>query len=857
VLRRQGTTPDGLSTTEAERRLSEVGPNQLASPARASAWRILLDQVRSLVVLLLAAAAAVSTAMGDLVETGAIAVVLIVNTVLGFLTELEAHRAMEALQSVDVGKAAVVRDGQLGQVPVAHLVPGDIIEIEAGQTIPADARVVAAHDLRVTEAALTGESLPVSKDGEAHLDEDTPLAERRTMTYKGTTAAAGTARAVVIATGATTEIGRIGQLVGSLGEERTPLEVRLDALGRRLVWIALGVASLVTAIGVLRGDPLGLVVEMGIALAVAAVPEALPAVATIALAVGLHRMARRHALVRRLPAVEALGSVTAVCTDKTRTLTSGEMAIVEVWARGESTDLQSSPDVALPEGGRDVLLFASLASRPHAGGDGAGTATDPVDQAAMAAAASRGIDRDAWRERHREIAIVPFSSQRQLQAVLHDDDGRVLACVKGAPGRLLKTCARISGPGGEVALSDARRDEVLAANDAMASRALRVLAVARGDVASASAEALQDLTFLGLFGLLDPPAQGVAETIETLRAAGLRTIMLTGDQRATAEAIGRRLGIVEEGQQVVDGGTVERSSPADLPALLAGAGAFSRVSPEHKLRIVEALQARGDIVAMLGDGINDAPALKKADVGVAMGGRGTDVAREAADIVLRDDRFETIAAAVEEGRVIYANIRKFVFYLFSCNLAEVLVLLVPGVLGWPHPLLPLHILWLNMVTDTFPALALAMEPADPSVMRRPPRSPQEALLSAPFLRRVGLYAVLITASTLAAFLWSLEADVARARTIAFTTLAIAQILHLGNARRAGPVMAPRLMVANTYALAAVALSLALQIVAVQFAPLAAVLDLTPLAAGEWALAVGLGAVPAVVGQALKSARTSR
>jgi len=843
----------GLSAVEAARRLSKGGPNRLSAAAPVPAIRILGDQLTGMVVWLLIAAAGISVFLGDLVEAAAIGGVLLINTALGFWTELGARRAMEALAAFDDGAAVIVRDGVLQRIPAEHVVPGDVVELHAGERIQADVRLITTTDLRVDEAPLTGESLPVSKDAGAELPPDTVLADRRTMAYKGTSVVAGTARAVVVTTGASTEIGRIGALVGSMKEERTPLERRLDALGRRLAWLALAVAAVVSGLGALQGAPLGLVLELGIALAVAAVPEALPVVATIALAVGLHRMARRQALVRRLTAVEALGSTTVVCTDKTRTLTSGEMTVVEVWTDGTAVELAAL--AAMPERREPVeavLLAAAVASRVQAGqGAAAGTATDPVDRASIEAAARAGVQRDRWLSRHPELGVVPFASERQLRAAFHQDDAAVVACVKGAPQRVVQLCRAVATASGPAALDEAGRRALMAGNEDLAGRGLRVLAVAQGTVDRAAEEALGNLTFLGFIGLLDPPADGVKETISRLASAGLRTVMLTGDQRLTALAVGRALGLETDESSVLDGRDVARLAPDALRDRVAHAGVFCRISPEHKLRIVEALQANGEIVAMLGDGINDAPALKRADVGVAMGRRGTDVAREAAAIVLRDDRFETIVAAVEEGRVIYDNIRKFVFYLFSCNVAEVLVLLVAGLAGLPMPLLPLQILWLNMVTDSLPALALAMEPADATVMARPPRRPDEALLSRRFLGRMAFYGALITAVTLVSFVVTLDSGTERARTVAFMTLALAQILHLGNARSVGPVVALRRALANGYAIAAIVVAAALQVAAYTIDPLASVLELAPLGGADVLLVVGLAAVPAVVGQAIK------
>ena len=599
-------------------------------------------------------------------------------------------------------------------------------------------------------------------------------------------------------------------------------------------------------------------IETGIALAVAAVPEALPAVATIALAVGMRRMARRHALVRRLPAVETLGSTTVVCTDKTRTLTSGEMTIVRVWAAGREFDLLAEPleaDAQLTS----VLRTAALASRQQASAGSevsasdksgaAGPLIDPVDAAVLHAIGRIGLDPAHLADGSAVVGVVPFSSERKLMASFHERDGRLTAFVKGAPRRVLEKLPSD--------LAHERRAALVAVNDGFAGRGLRVLAVATGEVGAPSEEALRDLTFVGFLGLADPPAPGVKETIAQLRSAGLRTLMLTGDQRLTAESVGRELGVLGPEDRSLDGGELDNLTGPDRDLLISRARAFSRVTPEHKLVIVRSLQSTGEIVAMLGDGTNDAAALKQANVGVAMGIRGTDVAKEAAAIVLQDDRFETVAAAVEEGRVIFDNIRKFVFYLFSCNVAEVLVLLVAGLAGLPLPLAPLQLLWLNMVTDTFPALALAMEPGDPDVMRRPPQDPQEVILSRAFLTSVLSFGLLITVSTLAAFVWALGRAPEHAPTMAFMTLALAQIAHLGNARSRGPVLRLGRVLANPYALVGAGLAVLLQALAVVVDPLARILRVTPLGPVEWVVVVGLASIPAIAGQAVKVYRSTQ
>jgi len=851
VLRHFSTSRAGLDAAAAQRVLERVGANRLAPAQPTSALRILADQFRSVVVYLLIAAVGISFALGDRIESMAIAAVLAINTIIGFATEFRARRAMEALLQFDIAKATVIRSGQLRSVDAATIVPGDIIQIDIGRRVPADARLIETTDFRTDEAALTGESLPVSKRADELLEEGTPLADRTNMVYKGTTASAGTAIAVVTETGASTEIGRIGTLVSSIEQGRTPLERRLDELGSRLVWLALGVAALVAALGAWQGAPLGLVLELGIALAVAAVPEALPAVATIGLAVGVHRMARRHALVRRLPAVEALGSATVVCTDKTRTLTSGLMTLVRLWTAGRDVALHDESMRQHPAFLR-ALEVGALASRPQPRGEEHAVAQgDPVDAALLTAAERAGIDRSALVVQRPQEGIVPFSSDRKFMASFHRDGNGLVAYAKGAPRRILEMSESLLAESGVETLDKALRAKVLEMNEAMARDGLRVLALASGRVADATEPAVQRLTFVGLVGFADPPAEGVKDAIVRLRAAGLRTVMLTGDQRATAAAVGRELNLLSDDQVIIDGRELDTLSDSELTARLSQIGAFSRITPQHKLRLVQALQARGDIVAMLGDGVNDAPALRKADIGVAMGIRGTDVAKEAAAIVLQDDRFETVTAAVEEGRIIFDNIRKVVFYLFSCNVAEVFVLLFAALAGLPIPLLPLQILWLNMVTDTFPALALALEPGDADVMARPPRNPAEALLSRRFLVSVLFYGALITAATLGAFLLYADGAVRKAQTMAFMTLAFAQLFHLGNARAETPVLNLKRALSNPYAIGALALSIALQLLVVYADPLARILGVVPLAAREWLIVISFALVPAVVGQAIK------
>lgn len=869
ALAQLASSREGLTTDEAKRRLERYGPNRIEVTAPASAWSILVAQFRSVVMLLLVAAAGLAFALGDTADASAIGAVLLINAALGFITELRARRSMEALRQLDVPRAVVVRDGAVLEISARELVPGDVIDLESGQSVPADARLIEATELRVSEAPLTGESLPVEKDANVVLEADTVLAERTNMLYQATAVVSGTARAVVVATGSATEVGRIGALTSSIADERTPLEHRLDALGRRLVVIALLVAAFVALLGLWRGGSWGLVLETALALAIAAVPEGLPAVATITLAVGVSRMAKRQALIRRLPAVETLGSATVVCTDKTGTLTAGEMAVSIVAVDGREitvTGMTYEPEGEFREGGRalrpaedpvlyEALRIGALANRADLVHDDNRwrPVGDPTEVALVVAARKAGLDRDRLLEEQPEEGELPFTSERQCMATFHRAAGdELLVYVKGAPGRIVERSTRQLAAGGERPLDEGGRQRLLDQNRALAARGLRVLAVARTTARDSGESAVRDLTFVGLFGISDPPAEGVAETIRSFRNAGVRTVMITGDQRLTAVAVARQLGLIESEEAALDGRELATLDESGLASRLERTGVFNRVSPSDKLRIISALQDRGDIVAMLGDGVNDAAALKKADIGVAMGRRGTDVAKEAADVVLADDRFPTVAAAVEEGRVIFDNIRKFVFYLFSCNLAEVLILLVAGLTGLPQPLLPLQILWLNLVTDTFPALALAVEPREVDVMKRPPRDPEEAILSRSFLGTIVIYALMITLSTLAAFLLALERGLLeRAVTVAFMTLALAQGFHLGNARSAGSVLSVQRVGANRWALGALALVIGLQLAAVYAPWLAGVLGVVPLTLGDWGLVLPAALLPAVVGQLLR------
>ena len=815
----------GLTAGEARERLARVGANRVGDHPETPLWRLALAQFRSLVVLLLLAGALVAWVLGERAEALAILAALVLNAVIGFASEWRARISMARLRALAVPRALVRRGGLVAQIPSVELVPGDLIVLEAGVRVPADARLVRSAALRVSEAALTGESDAVDKDAEAVLDPDTPLAERRTMVYLATTALAGSGLAVVTATGLATELGRIGQLVALAGTRATPLERQVEALGRRLIGLALAVCGAVGLAGILHGQPIGLMLETAISLAVAAIPEGLPAVTTVALAAGLWRLARSGALVRRLPTVETLGSTTVICADKTGTMTENRMTVMRLVADGRVVDLEggshgargrfiergadiapaSDPHVALLLTAAVVVNDATAVAAP----DGLRLTGDPTESALLVAAAKAGLDpaaaARAW-PRRREI---PFDPARRMMATFNDAPGGGQAVfVKGAPSVVLDLSRRRQTAGGAIPLGDAERQAVVEANRALAGEGLRVLGVAWRAIDSIDAGTVDELTFLGLIALADPVRPGVKDAIAACREAGIRTVMLTGDQRATAEAIGRQLGLAPEAIR-------------------------SRVSPDQKLALVEELQARGEIVAMTGDGVNDAPALARADIGIAMGRGGTDVAREAAALVLTDDNFATIVKAVEEGRVIYANLRKVIHFLFSCNLSEILTIFAAIVVGFPAPLLPLQILWVNLVTDILPALGLIRDPGEPDVMRRPPRDPREALVTWRFGLRMMAEGTLLAAGALSAYGWIVwnEGPGPRATTVAFMALVMIHPLQAMSCRsdRLGWWRLPP----NRLSWLAVGALVGLQWMTVAVPPLSRLLGTVPLAGGDW------------------------
>ena len=890
-----GSDEQGLSSEEARDRLVRYGPNELSEGRKISPLMIFLDQFKDYMVIILIIAALISAGIGvwkdsteEYLDAGIIMVIVLVNAVLGFVQNYRAERTMQALRDMAAPKANVMRDGEERSVPSRELVPGDVILISTGDRISADARLLEAANLKTNEASLTGESLPVSKNAQEVFPSDTLLSDRENMVFSGCTVDHGRGRAVVTSTGMLTQLGNIARMVQSEDED-TPLQRKLDRLGKQLGVMVLGVCAFIFAVGYLRGVAAEEMFLTSVSLAVAAIPEGLPAVVTISLALGLQRMARRKAVMRKLPAVESLGSATVICTDKTGTLTKGEMNIREIFmgetvnvsgegfepqgrfvVQGETIDMAKREDLAMLLVAGALCNDSSLYQE-----DGKWKVRgDPTEGTLIVTARKAGIDEGEVAKNSPRIFEIGFDSVKKRMTTVHQVDDRKMAFMKGAAESVIPLCGKRRVRDKDQELDRASVDSLLAKNNEMAGRALRVLAIAVRDVTDVPLEeaALErDLTFLGLVGMIDAPRKEALEAVRKCRTAGIRVIMITGDHELTARAIALEMGIAEPGRdKVVSGRTLETASDEELAELLKDVNVFARVAPEHKVRIVDALQARGEIVAMTGDGVNDAPALKKADIGVAMGITGTDVSKEASQMVLMDDNFASIVNAVEEGRGVYDNIRKFVSFLLSCNSGEVIAMFVASLI-FVDPeyipfLLPVHLLWMNLVTDGFPALALGVEPIEPNIMARPPNDPREP----PVNRRTALRVLSIGGafafSALLAFLLvdlldpsGGGEDVQHARTVAFCTMVFSQLFFAFSARSQTLTIRKLGLLTNRKMIAAVAVSALLQLAVVYLPGLSDAFRTTQLGWEDWALILPISLIALVLNEAGKvvAARRAR
>ena len=903
----------GLAPGEAATRLSRHGPNELVERPRPGFWKLLLGQFDNFVVIILIVAALLSVLLGEYVEAVAIMLIVVLNAVLGVIQESKAEEALAALKKMAAPEAHVLRGGHRIMVPARELVPGDIVFLEAGNYVPSDLRLTESVNLKIDEASLTGESVPVDKVAQAKLAEDIPLGDSINCAFMSTTVTYGRGMGIVTSTGMQTQIGHIAEMIQSYEEESTPLQLRLDQLGRWLGWGALAVCGIVFIEGIIQATNLSVIFSQGfgaylgeaqqeiidlfivaVSLAIAAVPEGLPAVVTICLALGMREMVQRHALIRRLPAVETLGSANVICSDKTGTLTQNEMMAVRIYVANLRLDISGegySPEgqfdhygePADPRDNREMMrlltggLLASDArleplDAPDEGGRQHRMVGDPTEGAFVVAAAKAGLWREDVETTYPRLAEVPFDSNRKRMSTIHRRKGQApeqqdgpeyVAYVKGAPDVLLPLCDAILEDGADVPLTDARRNHIDSIIRDLGQDGLRVLAVgyryldAIPDQPTAD-EIERNLVLIGLVAMTDPARPEVAPAIAMARNAGIRTVMITGDYPDTARAIADEIGLLRPEGGVVSGTELSAMSDDDLDDRIEDIDIFARVSPEHKVRIVEALKSRDYVVAMTGDGVNDAPALKRASIGVAMGIMGTDVSKQTADMVLTDDNYASIVSAVEQGRVIYSNIRKFVYFLLSCNVAEIMVIFVATMIEGRSPLTALQLLWLNLLTDGLPALALGLEKGDPDIMEQPPRPVREPIINRLMLVGIVIQTIAITAVVLAAYYTGLRwdpANVMLAQTMAFVTLSASELVRAYTARSERVSIFRLGVFSNKYMQYAVVLSITLLLAVVYIPFFQPIFRTMPLGMREWYVVLPLLLAPSIAAELTKGILT--
>lgn len=870
----------GLSSDSAEQKLKEHGYNELVGKKGLTIWQMLLEQFKDFLVLILIGASLVSILIGEVTDSLVIILIVILNAVLGVMQEAKAGKALEALKKMAAPEAKVIRDGHVREIPAREVVPGDLVILEAGNYVPADIRLIESVNLKIDEASLTGESVPVEKDAEIVFQEEMPLGDRTNSAFMGTVVTYGRGKGIVVGTGMNTEIGMIAEMLESYEEEATPLQKKLADFGKVLGVASLAVCGLVFILGLFRGIPLLHMFMTAVSLAVAAIPEGLPAIVTIVLAIGMQRMVKRNSIIKRLHAVETLGSTTVICSDKTGTLTQNQMTATRVYTNekiysvtGEGykptgdffldgAKINTNDDEHL----KLLLTIGTLCndSKLEESGEAQDEKTwriigDPTEGALVVAAAKAGIWTDEITKQLPRLQEIPFDSDRKRMTTFHPGPyGKYVAYIKGAPDVMLNLSTKIYKSGKEVELTQKDRDNILAANHQMATQALRVLAFAykRVDVIPHEPkpeEIEKDMTFVGLVGMIDPARPEVKEAIKTCKKAGIRAVMITGDYKDTAVAIAKELGMIENEAAVLTGAELDEMSDEALAVAAKDVSVYARVSPVHKLKIVEAIKKNGHIAAMTGDGVNDAPALKKADIGIAMGITGTDVAKETADMILTDDNFASIVAAVEEGRVIYSNIRKFVFFLLSCNIAEILIIFTAMLVGLPVPLEPIQLLWLNLLTDAFPALALGMEKREPDIMDVPPRKPDEPIMDSSMKWQIAIQSIFMTAAVLGAFVFELNtsSDLIKARTFAFATLIFSELLRAFASRSETHSVFSIGIFSNMYMVGGTLVSFLLMLVVLYVPYLRTVFGTTYLTFYDWDVLVAFGMIPFVAAEVSK------
>lgn len=866
----------GLTGEEVQQRQEKYGANALQEKPPRSILSMFVDQFKETLILILIAAAVISGALGEWVDSIVILVIVVLNAILGVFQENKAEQALQALKDMTKATVKVLREGQASQVNVEELVPGDVVLLEAGDAIPADARLLEAASLMVNEAALTGESVPVEKDVHALDHDEVPIAEQENMVFMGTYVTGGRAKAIVTGTGMNTELGKIAQMLHTGAPDPTPLQKQLAGLGKTLGLAAGVIVAVVFLTGLWRGEEILEMFMTAVALAVAAIPEGLPTVVTIVLALGVTRMSKRNAVIRRLPAVETLGVATYICSDKTGTLTKNEMTTTEIYLPGSTykvtgTGYQPEGEFLTGEGKRIepanepdlqlMLLGAALNTDAQlvVKDKGHQIIGDPTEGALVVAASKSGLDKGQAENKYPRMGEIPFDSGRKMMTTFHKLDKGYYSFTKGAPDVLLARCGRIHREGAAHAMSEEDKNLLLEVNSKFASQGKRVLALAYREweeipqeMASAAVE--QDLTFLGYFVMIDPARPEAKEAVAVSHSAGIRTVMITGDHKDTALAIAKELGIWKPGDNSLTGLELAKLSDEELKKVVLKTTVYARVSPEDKLRIVDALKANEQVVAMTGDGVNDAPALKRADIGCAMGITGTEVSKEASDMVLLDDNFATIVNAVEEGRTIYNNIRKAIYYLLSCNIGEIIAIFGAILLGLGSPLTPIQILWLNLVTDGLPALALGVEPAEKGIMQRPPRSSKEGVFAGGMGSRIIFQGALIGLLALTSYWLALSwgRSLVEAHTMAFLTMSLSQLVHSFNARSLEHSLFALGVATNRHLVYAFSASLLLQLAVVFLPFLSDIFGTTVIGAHDWAVVLGLSIVPLVVVEVWKA-----
>lgn len=856
ILKTFSVSPQkGLKQSQAQEQKRSFGPNKLKKTKKRSIISILIDQVESIVVIVLVAATVVSFLLGQWLEGTAIGIALLINTLIGFFTEWKAVRSMKALRELGKVETKVRREGDIREVPAEEVVPGDIVVLESGDIVTADIRLVEASKLQADESTLTGESEPVTKSVSV-LKEDAPLAERSNMLFKGTYITRGTAEGVVTATGMDTEIGKITSMTEQAEEEETPLERRLNQMGKRLIWVTLGIMMVVTVTGLLAGRDTVIMLETAVALAIAAIPEGLPVVATLSLAQGVRRMIQNNALVNRLSSVETLGATTVIFTDKTGTLTENRMHVQEV--RTASGKIRMDEKKEGNDLLKEILKIGVLCNNAdlEAGDSQKNPRGEPLELALLEAGNDHDIQREDLIESLPEKKEVSFDPEIKLMATFNQKNNQYLIAVKGAPESVLDICSQIKTGSDTMPFNKDEKKKWLSQNHDLASQGLRIIALAEKTESSLEADPYEKLVFLGLVGMMDPPRKDAQRAIEKCKKAGIRVVMVTGDHADTALKIGERMGLASGSSQVMESRDLEsmEHSHNESYERIIHKSVFARVSPSQKLKLIQAYQDGGEIVAMTGDGVNDAPALKKADIGVAMGKRGTQVAKEASDMILQDDSFSSIILAVQQGRVIFNNIRKFAYYLFSSNAGKILSVGLASLFRVPLPVLPLQILFLNLVTDVFMALALGVGRENPGVMKQPPRDRKEPILTHSHWLGVSVYGFLISLAVLGAVFIGrvfLEMDSGKAVTFSFITLGIASVFHAFNMRSSESHFIKNEITRNPSIWAASGFCLLLMVAAVYLPGLSDALKTFPMTVSQWGGALALGLIPFFFGQLFK------